>query len=232
MDSRRYRETDGISSNTTPCKNPFLTSSKLKHLKKTKKQAFDSKVIECINAFLLSTLPVAIQNYLGVSLKQDPTLIQNGDFIQRRYQYQLFMGTQQPQPFNEVSSRHEERQNERATRQNPDQQKMFSGTSFQCNKKSHKALDCRTRKRELEQNELPHTESSEQRPQQEQNKMGRARLNYNPKLVCQICGNTGHSELTSTHKNTNTNTYRSIAYQGQNPDGNRSFRKDFKQANK
>ena len=71
-----------------------------------------------------------------------------------------------------------------------------------------------------------------QRPQRVKNKRAQEKPNCNPKFVCQICGYTGHSALKCRHRNTNTNTDRSIPYQRQNPDENRSFRKDFKQANK
>ena len=72
----------------------------LKHPKKTVKQAFDSKANDYVTAFSFGKLPVAIQNDLSVAGKQDATVDDIRDCIQRRYQYQQLMGTQQPQPFN------------------------------------------------------------------------------------------------------------------------------------
>ena len=70
---------------------------------KTAKQAFDSKAKEYVSAFLSGELQVAIQKDVSVAGKQDITVDEIRDFIQRRYQYQQLMGTQQPQPFNKVS---------------------------------------------------------------------------------------------------------------------------------
>ena len=203
-----------------------------KHLKKAAKQAFDSKANEHVNAFLFGKFPVAIQIDLSVAGKQGATMDEIRDFIPRQSQCRHLIGTKQPQPFNEVSSGFDKRQTERLTRKNSNQQRKFSATCFHCIKKGHKAFDCRTRKREHAQKDVPHTKSSEQRPQRVQNKPAQEKWNFNLKLVCQICGYTGHSALTCRHRNTNTNANKSIPYQRQNPNDNRGFRKDFKQANK
>ena len=73
---------------------------------------------------MLGKLPVAIKNDLSVAGKQDDTVDESKDFIQRRYQYQQLMGTQQRQPFNEVSSGTDKRQNKHFTRDNTDQQEI------------------------------------------------------------------------------------------------------------
>ena len=139
--SRKHHDTDEISSNMTPNTN---LSDFLKHLRKTAKQAFDSKANEYVNAFLFGKLPVAIQNDLTTASKQDAMVDEIREFIQRWYQYQQLMGTQLPLPFNEFSSGTEKRQNDRP----PETTKTNSDNSmkcFHCNKKGHKSFDCRTR---------------------------------------------------------------------------------------
>ena len=142
----------------------------LKHLKKTAKQAFDSKAKEYVSALLFGKPPIAIENHLSVADKQDATLDETRDFIRRRYQHQPLLGTQQPQSFNEVSIGPDKRQNDRPIRDDAGQQNKFSGTYFHCNKEGHKAIECRTRKRELAKNDISHNESSDPRPQPTQNK--------------------------------------------------------------
>ena len=147
--SKKHHDTDEISSNMTPNTN---LSDFLKHLRKTAKQAFDSKPNDYVKAFPFDKLPVAIQNDLSTAGKQDTRVDKNREFIQRRYQYQQLMETQQPLHFNEFSSGREKRQNDRPTRDNQDQQRQIRETCCHCNKKGHKSFDCRTRKWKLAQN--------------------------------------------------------------------------------
>ena len=130
--------------------------------------------------------------------------------------------------------RTDKRQSDRPIRDNEERQRKLSGACFHCNKnkKGQKALNCRTRKRELPQNDPPSTESNDTRTQRTQAKPRQDEPSCNPKLVCQICGNTGHSAATCTHRNTKMSAYRGIPYQSQKPDENRGFRKNFKKAHK
>ena len=126
MISRKYHDAKMISSNLTP--QHESSSDFLKHLKKTAKQAFYSKTNEYINTFLFRKLPVGIQKHLSVTGKPEASVDEFRDFIQKRYQYQPVMGTQQPQAFNEVSSDTGKRQHERPTRDNQGQLRKDSGT--------------------------------------------------------------------------------------------------------
>ena len=100
MSSRKYHNTDGISSNLT--RKQFF-SDFLMHLKKSAKEAYDSKTNEHVKEFLIGKLPITIQNELSVAGKQEATVDEIIDFVQRRHHYQQLMGAQKTQPFNDVS---------------------------------------------------------------------------------------------------------------------------------
>ena len=55
---------------------------------------------------------------------------------------------------------------------------------------------------------------------------------YNAKLVCQICGYTGHSAKTCKQRNQPASAYRQVPYERQSQNENKNFRREFKQSHK
>ena len=175
------------------------SSEFLKYLKETVKQAFDSKANEFVHGFQFGNLSVAIQNEFPLSGKQDALVDEIRHLIERGYQHQQLLGTQPRQLFNEVFSG-KKTQNDRPTGNNHAQWLKNIDTCFHCNKEGHKALNWRTRMQELAQKYPANMKSKEQWPQRTQAKPTQEGPNFNPKLIFQICGYTGHSALTSGHR--------------------------------
>ena len=110
-------------------------------------------------------LLIAKQKNFSVADKQDATMEEKTSFVLRRYRSQQLVDRQQPKPFNEIVSGTENCPNDSPTRDNTNQQKKFKSTCIQCNEKGHRVIDCKTRKRELAQNDLLLTQYMEQRSQ-------------------------------------------------------------------
>ena len=205
----------------------------LNKVKKVAKQAFGDKSSDITETFLFAKLPVPIQNELAMAGKHDASMEEIRTFVQRRCQYaQLIPNTTSAQPFNQISAPQSnavapQSSNSQPT-QNRETKRKFDGQCRHCGITGHKWAECRKRLREE-----AHTKTTNLNPQQPAQPTHTQEINpdYNPKLVCQICGKVGHSAQGCYYRNTTTSAYRSVPYSKQSTEENKQFRRDFRQTN-
>ena len=129
------------------------------------------------------------------------------------------------QPFNQTSAPQpnvaaSQSSNSQPT-QNRETKRKFDGQCRHCGITRHKWAECRKPLREEAQNKT--TTHNQQQPAQPTNTQD-VKPNYNPKLVCQICGKVGHSARDCYYRNTTTSAYRSVPYSKQSTEENKQFR--------
>ena len=162
----------------------------LKDLKKIAKQAYGDEADKCIKMFLFGKLPVEIQQELTMANKEDSSPEAIKTYLLRKDQYQnvLQQTTSTYQPFNQMSDNTTKREFTRSDQAQPKTEtKRFEGKCFYCGKQGHRKPECRGRQRN-EANGTIKPDAIQPAKRQEDDKP-----KYNPKLVCQICGYTGHS---------------------------------------
>ena len=162
----------------------------LKDLKKIAKQAYGDEADKCIKMFLFGKLPVDIQQELTMANKEDSSPEEIKTYLLRKYQYQnvIQQSTSTYQPFNQMSDNNTKKEFTRSDQSQPKTEtKRFEGKCFYCGKQGHRKQECRGRQRD-EANGTTKPDAIQPAKRQEDDKP-----KYNPKLVCQICGYTGHS---------------------------------------
>ena len=102
--------------------------------------------------------------------------------------------------------------------QNPRETKRFEGKCFNCDKLGQRQAECRQIARDAENGTLRTRERQENKDERRQ---------YKRKLVCQICGYTGHSAKYCSQRQRNASPYRQMPYEKQTPDEKRNQRKFF-----
>ena len=205
----------------------------LNKVKKVAKQAFVDRSNDITETFLFAKLPVQMQNEPAMAVKHDASMEKVRTFVQRRCQYaQLIPSTSSAQPFNQMTAPQPyvatPQSSNSQPQQNRETNRKFDGQSRHCGIHGQKWAECRKRLREEAQ-----TKPANQTPQQptQSNPTQEHRPKYNSKLVCQICGNVGHSAQDCYHRNTATSAYQSVPYPKQSTEENKQFRRDFRQTN-
>ena len=162
----------------------------LKNLKKIAEQAYGNEADKCIKMFLFGKLPIETQQELTMANKENSSPEEIKTYLLRKYQYQNVL--QQPaatyQPFNQMSDNNSKREFTRSDQSQPKSDtKRFDVKCFYCGKQGHRKQECRGRQRD-EANGINKPDAIQPTKRQDEDKP-----KYNPKLVCQICGYTGHS---------------------------------------
>ena len=106
----------------------------------------------------------------------------------------------------------------------------FEGNCRYCNIVGHKWIECRKRLRD--EANCTYTKN-QQRPQQANNNGQQQQIDkprYSSKLVCQICGQVGHSARDCRNRVPGASAFRNVPYEKQSTTENREFRRDFKQS--
>ena len=200
----------------------------LKDLKKIAKQAYGDEADKCIKMFLFGKLPVEIQQELTMANKEDSSPEETKTYLLRKNQYQnvLQPTTSTYQPFNQMSDNTTKREFTRSDQAQPKTEtNRFEGKCFYCGKQGHRKQECRGRQRD-EANGTTKPDAIQPAKRQEDDKP-----KYNPKLVCQICGYTGHSARDCRKrisKQTST-PYRQLPYKRTDDQENKEPRRELKQ---
>ena len=160
----------------------------LKSLKKTAMQAFGNEADGVLKMFLFGKLPVEIQQELTLANKEESYPEEIKTYLMRKYQYQQYTTPQiTNQPFNAVTSTNTSTNTKPATTTTQSERKKFEGQCFYCDKTGHRKIECRAKQRDGA-NGIRKEDAIPMKKQTDPDKP-----KYNPKLVCQICGYTGHS---------------------------------------
>ena len=172
-----------------------------------------------------------IQRELTMANKEDSSPEEIKTYLQRKYQYQQVLTTIPPvQPFNQITTggyvppttNYQQPQTKPTTDQL--QQKRFEGKCFYCGKLGHRKHECRSKQRD-EANGIVKPDAIPRNSTAPQDKP-----KYNPKLVCQICGYTGHSAKDCRHRvpKESSTPYGKIPYQKADQDENKERRREIK----
>ena len=104
------------------------------------------------------------------------------------------------------------------------ERKRFEGQSFYCGKTGLRKTECRTRQRD-EANGIKKEDAIPMKKPADPDKP-----KYNPKLVCQICGYTGHSARDCRRRvpNESSSAYGKIPHVTNSQDDNKSRRQELK----
>ena len=199
----------------------------LKNLKKTAKQAFGDEADKIIKMFLFGKLPVEIQQELTMANKEESSPEEIKTYLMRMYQYQQYAAPPTTiQPFNAVISsvptnKATTKPATTATTQ-PTERKRFEGQCFYCGKTGHRKTKRRARQEAngiKKENAIPMKKAADP-----------DKLKYNPKLVCQICGYTGHSARDCRRRvpKESSSAYGKIPYATNSQDDNKARRQDLK----
>ena len=208
-------------------------STFLAKYKKIAKQAYGDKAQEIVQTFLFAKLPIQLQNELAIAGKHNASIEDIKTFVQRRCQYaQLLPNQQLLQPFNQAIQTQDvptkpvvQKQN---TNERPPIKKKFDGNCRYCAIYGHKWAECRKRLREEAAGN--NNSQAQKKPEQQNNSHAETQTKYNAKLVCQICGYTGHSAKACRYRIPQTSAYGSVPYNRQTTTENRDFRRDFRRA--
>ena len=200
----------------------------LKDLKKIAKQAYGDAADKCIKMFLFGKLPVEIQQELTMANKEDSSPEEIKTYLLRKYQYQnvLQQTTSTYQPFNQMSDNTTKREFTRSDQAQPKTEtKRFEGKCFYCGKQGHRKQECRGRQRD-EANGTTKPDAIQPAKRQEEDKP-----KYNPKLVCQICGYTGHSARDCRKRipKQSSTPYGQLPYKRTDDQENKERRRELKQ---
>ena len=196
--------------------------------KKIAKQAYGDEADKCIKMVLFEKLPVEIQQQLTMANKEDSSPEEFKTYLIRKYQYQkvLQQTISTYQPFNQMSDNTTKREFTRSDQAQPKTEtKRFEGKCFYCGKQGHRKQECRGRQRD-EANGTTKPDAIQPAKRQEDDK-----LKHNPKLVCQICGYTGHSARNCRKripKQTST-PYGQLPYKRTDDQENKERRRELKQ---
>ena len=135
------------------------------------------------------------------------------------------------QPFNQAIQTQEvpnkpvvQKRNEN---ERPTIKKKFDGNCRYCAIYGHKWAECRKR---LRDEAAGNNNSQAQKKPEQQNNNPETQPKYNAKLVCQICGYTGHSAKDCRYRIPQNSAYGSVPYNRQTTNENRDFRRDFRRA--
>ena len=177
---------------------------------------------------LFGKLPVEIQQELTMANKEDsiPEEIKTYLLLKCQYQNVLQRTTSTYQPFNQMSDNTTEREFTRSDQAQPKTEtKRFEVKCFYCGKQGHRKQECRGRQRD-EANGITKPDAIQPAKRKEDDK-----AKYIPKLVCQICGYTGHSGRDCRKripKQTST-TYGQLPYKRTDEQENKERRRELKQ---
>ena len=208
-------------------------STFLANYKKVAKQAYGDKAQEIVQTFLFAKLPIQLQNELAIAGKHDASFEEIKTFVQRRCQYaQLLPNQQLLQPFNQAIQTQEAPSKPVIQKQieadRPPVKKKFDRNCRYCAIYGHKWAECRKRQPDAA---AGHNNSQAHRTSEQQtNTQTKTQPKFNAKLVCQICGYTGHSAKDCRYRIPNTSAYGSVPYNRQSTTENRVFRRDFRRA--
>ena len=201
----------------------------LQKFKRTTKQVYGEKSDQLVKNFLFGKLPIKVQQELTIANLEDASPDEIKKFLQRRFQYQQFLRKDEKQPFNPLYTKNEP--NQPTDRQS----KRFNGNCNYCSKYGHKAIDCRTRLREEAQagaNKLTPNDGQKNVPQMSQPTNERTNIYQKPpyqgKLVCQICGYTGHSARDCNHRTKTKEQLAQLPIPKQNQQTNNETRREIK----
>ena len=200
----------------------------LKDLKKIAKQAYGDEADKCIKMFLFGKLPVDIQQELTMANKEDSSPEEIKTYLLRKYQYQnvIQQSTSTYQPFNQMSDNNTKKEFTRSDQSQPKTEtKRFEGKCFYCGKQGHRKQECRGRQRD-EANGTTKPDAIQPAKRQEDDKP-----KYNPKLVCQICGYTGHSARDCRKRipRQTSTPYGQLPYKRTDDQENKERRRELKQ---
>ena len=206
----------------------------LKKLKKTAKQAFGNEADKVIKMFLFGKLPVEIQQELTMANKEESSPEEIKTYLMRKYQYQQYVAPPTAiQPFNAVTSSAPAtitttKPTTTTTTTHPTERKRFEGQCFYCGKTSHRKTECRARQRD-EANGIKKEDAIPMKKATDPDKP-----KYNPKLVCQICGYTGHSARDCRRRipKESSSAYGKIPYTTNSQEDNKARRQDLKRQQK
>ena len=220
----RYKWDQARYDPTTETFNDFL-----KNLKKTAKQAFGEEADRVIRMFLFGKLPVDIQQELTMSNKEESSPEEIKTYLMRKYQYQQYAAPPTTiQPFNAVTSsvptNNETTKPATTTTTQPTERKRFEGQCFYCENTGHRKTECRARQRD-EANGIKKEDAIPMKKAADPDKS-----KYNPKLVCQICGYTGHSARDCRRRipKESSSAYGKIPCATNSQDDNKARRQDLK----
>ena len=167
---------------------------------------------------------------MAIAGKHEASIEELKTFVQRRCQYaQLLPNQQLLQPFNQAVQTQEAPSKpviqKRIEADRPQAKKKFDGTCRYCAIYGHKWAECRKRQRDAAagNNSQAHKTSEPQT-----NAQSESQPKFNAKLVCQICGYTGHSAKDCRYRIPQTSAYGSVPYKRQSTSENRDFRRDFR----
>ena len=199
----------------------------LKSLKKTAKQAFGNEADNVIKMFLFGKLPDETQQELTMANKEESSPEQIKTYLMRKYQYQQYTLLQTPiQQFNAVTSSNPTTSTttKPATPTTQPERKRFEGQCFYCGKTGHWKTECCARQRD-EANGIKKEDAIPRKKPADPDKP-----KYNPKLVCQICGYTGHSARDCRRRvpKESSRAYGKIPYATSPQDDNKTRRQDLK----
>ena len=201
----------------------------LKSLKKTAKQAFGDEADKVIKMFLFGKLPVEIQQELTMANKEESSPEEIKTYLMRKFQYQQYTAHQTPvKPFNAVTSslptNSATTKPARTTTTQPTERKRFEEQCFYCGKTGHRKTECRARQRD----EATGIKKEDAIPMKKTADPDKPK--YNPKLVCQIYGYTGHSARDCRRRvpKESISAYGKIPYATNPQDDNKARRQDLK----
>ena len=164
----------------------------VKNLKKSAKQDFGTEADKVIKTFLFGELPVEIQQELTMANKEESSPAEIRTYFMRKYQYQQFTApTANIQPFNVVTTT--TTTNKPAPAVTQAERKKFERQCFYCGKTGH-----RNKYKAKQRDEANSIQKEDDIPMKKQTDPDKPK--YNPKLVCQICGYTGHSARDSRRR--------------------------------
>ena len=133
---------------------------------------------------------------MSIAGKHDASIEEIKTFVQRRFQYaQLLPNQQLLQPFNQDVQTQEAPSKPGTKKQieadTPQAKKKFDGTCQYCAIYGNKWAECRKRQRDAA---AGHNNSQAHKTSEPQtNAQSESQPKFNAKLVCQLCGYTGHS---------------------------------------
>ena len=181
------------------------------------KQANGDKAQKIVRTFLFAKLPIQLQNELTIAGKHGASIEDIKTFVQRRCQYaQLLPNQQLLQPFNQAIQTQEAPSKlvvqERNETKRPITKRKLDGNCSYCAIYGHKWAECRKR---LRDEAAGNNNSQAHKKSEQQNTQTEAQPKFNAKLVCQICGYTGHSAKDCRYNIPHTSAYGSVPYNRQ-----------------
>ena len=220
----------------------------LLQLRKLAKHAFGEDASTFVNKRVYGKLPATMQHELSLTGRAHAPLDEIKEYINRRCQLQTAIPHTAVTLVNEVSQ--PSQQPQKTPQANRDREvPRFNGNCNYCGIKGHKKAECRKRmkdekmrndrsdnrdrsyerRRDSSRDDNRYTERRDTRNERRETYPKDTRP-YNSKLVCQICGYTGHSAVNCYQRTKGASAYRNLPYARQDKDENTEFRRDFKRS--